>query len=607
MIGSEGKFVRKAIMVLAGLGVMLAVPTGAGAATKADTVLKNGTVLTMSKKHPQAQAVAIRKGRLVYVGSNRGVRSYTGKRTRVINLKGKTAMPGLIDGHSHPLGGGDVLDDCDLGNIEATIQDLLDVMLQCDAADPASSNSDWLQVSNWSPVGVLPAGTVVTRQDLDVAFPNRPVYVQGSDFHNSWVNSRALELAGVTKDTPDPVNGEFVRDSEGNPTGLLKDGAQGLVQAAIPPKSFSEQVADGLRAVKAINAVGITSTTDAAADPSTLAVWKALAKRGEMTLRMNSYMALSNSDSVGDDVAYYRAMVKKFATQRLRIPGIKMFMDGVIEYPAQTAALLDPYLEQKGDSWVPGTNRGDLYYSQHEANKVVAKFDQLGKRIHIHTIGDAAARVALNAAAYARKKNHSARKRNIVLAHLQLVDPSDYDRFGKLGVFADMQLQWASSNFWTEESLRPFIGEERYHRMYPARSLIKAGAPLAMGSDWPVDPLNPWDEIMTAHTRKNSFGGLLLPNQSIPIATALRAHTMGSAEQLGIAGKVGSLVPGKDADIVVIDRNPLKVSPMKIENTKVLRTMVRGRTVYRPGPGSAALVAKAASISTGEAGHSHGL
>jgi len=596
-------FSLRTALAVAGIGLGLVAPSIAVAAPSADTVLKGGTVLTMEKQHPKAQAVAIRNGRIAFVGSNRKARNWIGKGTRVIDLKGKTAMPGLVDGHSHPLGGGDVLDDCDLGNVEATIQDQLDIMLACDAQDPATDDSDWLQVSNWSPVGTLPTGTVVTRQDLDAAFPDRPVYVQGSDFHNSWVNSRALELAGVTKDTPNPPNGEFVRDEEGNPTGLLKDGAQGIVQAAIPAKSFKEQVADGLRAVRAINAVGITSTTDAAADPSTLAVWKALAKQGKMTLRMNSYLAMDPTQSVDQDVAYFRAMDKKYGTQRLRVPGIKMFMDGVIEYPAQTASLLDPYLEQQGDSWVPSDNYGDQYYTQKKADALVARFDKMGERIHVHTIGDRAARVALNAAAYARRQNHSAAKKNIVLAHLQIVDPKDYGRFRKLGVFADMQLQWATSNFWTEESLRPFIGEQRYHRMYPARSLVKAGAPFAMGSDWPVDPLNPWDEIMTAHTRKNSFGGLLLPNQSIPLKTALAAHTLGSAQQLGIAGKVGSLTAGKDADIVVIDRNPLTVSPMKIENTKVLRTMVRGKTVYTPGPGSAALIAKAASLSVGEAGH----
>lgn len=596
----------KSVIALAGLGFGLALPAVVQAAPVADTVIRNGTVITMDKSNPTAGAVALRNGRIVFVGTDRGVRSRIGKGTKVLDLKGKTVMPGLVDGHSHPLGGGDVLDNCDLGNIEATIQDQLDIMLACDAADPPSGQDDWLQVSNWSPVGTLPTGTVVTREDLDSAFPNRPVYVQGSDFHNAWVNSRALELAGVTKDTPDPADGEFVRDDEGNPTGLLKDGAQGIVQAAIPAKSLGESLADGRRAINAMNAVGITSTADAAADPGTLKVWAALARRGQMKMRMNSYVAVGAEQGANGAASYYKSLEKKYKTERLRVPGIKMFMDGVIEYPAQTAALIDPYLEQAGDDWIAGQNRGDLYYTQQQANRFITRFDRMGRKIHVHAIGDRAARVALNAAAAARKANHSARRDNIALAHLQVVDPADYNRFRKLGVFAEMQLQWAVSNFWTEDSLHPFIGDERYSRLYPARSLLDAGAPFAMGSDWPVDPLNPWNEIMTANTRASDYGAVLHRNQSIPVAAALRAHTLGSARQLGIARRVGSVAVGKDADLIVVDRNPLRSKPRQIDRTRVLRTIIRGKTVYTPGPGSAALIAKAASISVGEAGHDHG-
>ncbi len=598
--------ILKLTVALTGIGLGLAAPVTASAAPAADTVFRNGTVITIDRAQPKAQAVAVVGGRIAYVGSDRGAGKWIGKGTRVVNLKGRTMMPGLVDGHSHPLGGGDILDDCDLGNIEATVEDMLDIMRDCDAADPATSNSDWLQVSNWSPVGVLPAGTVVTKADLDAAFPDRPVYVQGSDFHNSWVNSRALELAGVTKDTPDPATGEFVRDDEGNPTGLLKDTAQDVVKSAIPPKSFKESLADGRRAIKAITAVGITSATDAAADPGTLKVWKGLASKGQMPIRLNSFVVVDAGQGVHGAAAYYKAMEKKYSTERLRVPGVKMFMDGVIEYPAQTAALIDPYLEKVGDEWVPGSNRGDIYYTQKQANRFVTRFDRMNRRIHVHAIGDRAAKVALNAAAAARKANHSARRDNIAIAHLQLVDPSDYGRFAKLGVYADMQLQWAVSDFWTEDALHPFIGDERYNRLYPARSLVKAGAPFAMGSDWPVDPLNPWNEIMTANTRRNDYGGLLLANQSIPVATALRAHTLGSARQLGISGKVGSVTVGKDADLIVINRNPLKARPGSIDKTRVLRTIIRGRTVYTPGPGSSALISRAASLSTGEAGHDHG-
>lgn len=591
-----------ALAVLAGFTL-----AGTAQAKKpADTVLRNGTVLTMDKQKPTGKAVAMRGGEIVFVGSNAGAAKLIGKRTNVINLKGKTLMPGLVDSHAHPLSGGDILDDCDLGNIEATLDDMIAIMKDCDTADPASDNKDWLQVSNWSPVGVLPAGTVVTREDLDRVSSTRPIIVQGSDFHNSWANTRALELANLTKDTPDPNDGEIVRDSEGNPTGLLKDGAQGLVRAAIPPKAFSDVVADGVRGVKAMTATGITTTTDAAAGEDTLKVWKAMARQHKMPMRMNSLPVIENDMSANAAAGYFNRLAGKYATGRLRIPGIKLFIDGVIEYPAQTAALIDPYLEPQGDSMVPGTNRGVLYHTQKHVNAITTRFDRMKKTIQMHAIGDGAARQGLNGAAAARKANHSKGRKNISIAHLQLVDPADYGRFRKLDVIANMQLQWAVSNFWTEDSLRPFIGEQRYKRLYPAGSLVKAGTFLAQGSDWPVDPLRPWNEIMTANTRTNDDGGVLGIDQSIPVATALRAHTMGAATLLGLSDKVGSIKPGKDADLVVIDRNPLKIKPRKIDATKVLRTIIRGKTVYTPSRSSTRLIKAAATRSTGEAGHSHG-
>lgn len=593
-----------ALPALVGLGLLA--PGSAGAKAPADTVYRNGQVLTMDSKRPAGQAVAVKNGRIAWVGANKGAARFIGKKTRVVNLKGRTLMPGLIDGHAHPLAGGDILDDCDLGNIEATVPDLIAIVSDCDAADPATDNGDWLLVSNWSPVGLLPPGTEATRQALDAAFPDRPVYIQGSDFHNAWVNSRALELVGVTRDTPDPSGGTFVREPDGTPTGLLIDDAQWVVNGAVPPKKFSEVVADGRRAVEAMNASGITSATDAAASEETLGVWAALAKKGQMSLRMNSMVIIDNGMPVNRAVAYFNHLERKYSKGRNRVPGIKMLVDGVIEYPAQTAALLEPYLVDEGGEMVPGTSKGDLYFTQSRLTAMVRRFDSMKKMIHMHTIGDGAARQALNAAAAARRANHSQRRRNIALAHLQLVEPGDYPRFGRLGVYADMQLQWAVSDYWVEDALRPYIGEDRYERLYPARSMISAGAPFSMGSDWPVDPLNPWAEITTAKTRSAPWAGVLDPTESISINRALRAHTMGSAGQLGLARRVGSITPGKYADMIVVDRNPARRNPEDVWKTRVLRTIVGGKTVYWFGKGAAAMLAAASSRSTGEAGHDHG-
>jgi predicted amidohydrolase YtcJ len=593
----------KMLIMPALIGLGLVAAGAAGAATPADTVYRNGTVLTMDSNRPSAGAVAVRNGEIAWVGSGKGAARFIGRKTRVVNLRGRTLMPGLIDGHAHPLAGGDILDDCDLGNLEATVAELIAVISECDAADPATDDADWLLVSNWSPVGLLPPGAEATRQDLDAAFPNRPVYIQGSDFHNAWVNSRALELAAITKDSPDPSGGSFVREPDGTPTGLLVDDAQWIVNAAVPPKKFSEMLADGRRAVRAMNASGITTATDAAAGEETLKVWAGLARKGQMTLRMNSMVLVDNGLPVSRAVAYFRRLERKYSKGRNRVPGVKMLVDGVIEYPAQTAALLEPYLVEQGGEMVPGTSKGDLYFTRERLTALVKRFDAMKKLIHMHVIGDGAARQAMNAAAAARKANGSKRRRNIALAHLQLVEPSDYARFRRLGVYADMQLQWAVSDYWVEDALRPYIGEGRYERLYPARSLISAGAPFSMGSDWPVDPLNPWAEITTAKTRSAPWAGVLDLGESISIERALRAHTMGAAGQLGLARKVGSITPGKQADMIVLDRNPARRNPGDVWKTRVLRTIVGGRTVYRLSGQSSAMLAIASSRRVGEAEH----
>ncbi|WP_320669908.1 amidohydrolase [Patulibacter defluvii] len=573
-------------------------PTAAGAVAPADTVLRNGSVLTVDARDRVAQAVALRDGRIAYVGSDRGVRRYVGRRTKVVDLRGRTAMPGLIDGHAHPLAGGDILDDCDLGNGEATIAELQAAIRACDAASPAKDGDDWLQVSNWNPAGVKPAGTVVSRRDLDAISTTRPIIVSASDGHNDWVNSRALEIAGISDQTPNPPDGEIVRDPDGSARGLLKDGAGSLVSSKIPAKSLDQSVADARRGQQALNAVGVTTAADASAGASTLAPFQALARRGQLSLRLSAFVRIGSDQSPAAAWSYASGLARRYAAPGLTVQGVKFFLDGVIEYPAQTAALLQPYNVQRDGRWVAGEDRGDLYFSRPALAGLVTTFDRHGWRVHMHAIGDRAVRTGLDAVADARRANHSSpRKLNATIAHLQLVDPADYGRFRKLGVFASMQLQWANRDVWTEEALGPFIGSERHRRLYPARSLVRAGAPFAQGSDWPVDALNPWLELETANTRtiNPKRGSLYRSRQSIPLRTAIRAHTIGSATQLGLQRRTGSLEVGKAADVIVLDRDLLRVPVTKVSETKVLQTFLGGRSVYRDSKAGRATVRLAAS------------
>lgn len=557
-------------------------PTAAHAVQPADTVLRHGRVLTVDARDRVAQAVAIRKGRIAYVGSDAGAKAYVGRRTKVVDLEGRTAMPGLIDGHSHPLAGGDILDDCDLGNGESTIAELQKLIRACDAATPAKDENDWLQVSNWNPAGTKPTGTVVSRADLDAVSTTRPIIVSGSDGHNSWVNSRALAIAGITTATPNPADGEIVRDPDGSARGLLKDGASALVERRIPAKPAAEVRADARRGERALNAAGITTAVDASSGEGALKTWKTLATRGDLTLRLSSFVRVDNDQTPAQAWKYATGLKKRYSVPGSTVDGVKLFLDGVIEYPAQTAALLQPYLEKQDGRWVAGSNRGDRYFTPSALNALVTRFDAKGWRIHMHAIGDGAVREGLNAVAAARRTNRTKPSAlNATIAHLQLVDPADYARFRKLGVFASMQLQWAGLDVWTDEALKPYLGKERQARMYPARSLVRAGAPFAQGSDWPVDGLNPWLELQVATTRTLvAKRGPLNPNQSIPLKTAIRAHTMGSARQLGIQRETGSLEVGKSADVIVLDRDLLKTKPTAVATTTIRRTYLRGRAVY---------------------------
>lgn len=585
---------------------VVATPTAAHAAQPADTVLRHGKVMTVDAHDRVAQAVAIRKGKIVFVGSDAGAKAFVGKRTKVVDLEGKTAMPGLIDGHSHPLAGGDILDDCDLGNGEGTIADMQKMIRACDAATPAKDENDWLEVSNWNPAGMKPTGTVVSRADLDAVSTTRPIIVSGSDGHNSWVNSRALAIAGITPATPNPPDGEIVRDPDGSARGLLKDGASGLVNSKIPDKPVAEVLADARRGQAALNATGVTTAVDASSNENALKTWSTLAKSGDLTLRLSSFVRVNNAQTPAQAWKYATGLKKRYSVPGSTVDGVKIFLDGVIEHPAQTAALLAPYLEQKDGRWVPSDNRGDLYFKPAALNAMVTKFDAKKWRIHMHAIGDGAVREGLDAVAAARRKNHSKPSTlNATIAHLQLVDPADYGRFRKLGVFASMQLQWAGLDVWTDEALKPYLGKQRQARMYPAASLIRAGAPFAQGSDWPVDALNPWLELQVANTRTLvAKRGPLNRDQSIPLKTSIRAHTMGSARQLGIQRETGSLEVGKSADLIVLDRDLLRTKPTAVAATKIRRTYLRGRAVYVDSKAGRALTRVAQSRAEVN-GHAH--
>ncbi len=556
--------------------------TATASDTKAATIIRNARVFVGDDGNTVAEAVAISpEGRILAVGTNREVQSHAGYATEDVDGRGGTVMSGIHDGHVHPMYAGlrslnPSLDDAELS--AADLQDVLTTFL----ADPAfgSEPDSWLTVEAWNPAGT-PSDTLPHKDILDALATARPIALSGSDGHNTWVNSKALQIAGIDQNTPDPTGGEIVRDNNGEATGVLKDAAQGLVTQYIPEPTPEEMYDAFVSAFAQMAAGGITTVLDAWVEPWQLDFYAAMAENGHLTTR--TFPALLAADRNVNHPHRYLAKVKELAATygavpRLHFGNIKIFMDGVIEYPAQTAALLRPYLDADGN---PTDNFGDLYFDAEALGRFTRVFDAAGWQVHTHAIGDGAVRAALDGFEIARKANGNRRKRHTI-AHLQLVHPADYGRFAELNVVPTMQLQWATRNVWTMEALLPFIGEKRHARMYPAKSMLDAGAPLAGGSDWPVDPLYPWNQVQTAIDRMGLYGeeSPLGIHEAISRRASLRMHTRGTAYQLHQDKKTGTVEVGKLADLVVLDRDVSTCPVSEIKDSVPQLTLVGGKATF---------------------------
>ena len=440
--------------------------------------------------------------------------------------------------------------------------------------EPGGSD-DWFEAAQLDNYGFS-----ATAKDLDSIEATRPIALEGNDGHTVWVNSRGLALLGVTADTPDPRGGKIARDASGAPTGSFADSAAIFVAEKIPAPTLEEQVALTAAELKKMSAYGVTSLMDAYVTPTEEAVWRRLYDGGKLDMRVRTaiYVADPNDDS-DEAVARLVAASKEGDVDPnfLRAGVVKVFADGVMEYPAQTAALLAPYLDANGK---PTKTRGDLYFDPERFAHLVQKLDAAGLAVHVHAIGDHAVRASLDAFAAARKANGDRDNRHQI-AHLQLVDPVDFPRFKELGVIADMQLEWAKREPATEGPLEPYLGPDRYRYLYPAGSLHAAGAMIIGGSDWDISSYNPFRAFQTAVTRAGGKGQKPLDiDERIPLTTAVDAYTINAAYAMKRDATTGSLEVGKRADLVVVDRDIFSVDPFIIGDTKVLATYLDGRLIY---------------------------
>ncbi|MER7760582.1 amidohydrolase [Streptomyces sp. NPDC097619] len=569
----------------AGTVPAVAAPTAAGRGTgSASLILHNARVFTGVPGAAVAEAVAVgRDGRILAVGTGSAVRRLIGRDTEVVNARGNTVMSGIHDGHVHPLGAGERSLKPSLAGAETTVEELR-TLLSGFLADSGGSGAEpdtWLVVEDWNPVGLLPSGTVPHHTMLDALPTRRPVVLVGGDGHNLWANRRALDIAGVTAATPDPPGGQIVKGPDGKPSGVLKDDAQGLVTRHLPVPTEAELVAACAKVLAEAAASGVTTMMDALVGRHELGLYRALSAAGGLPQRIVPAIRLSveQTKDPAAALAYAKGLRKEFTGVRgLRFGMVKVFLDGVIEYPAQTAALLEPYLDGNGK---PTRNRGELYTSAREYGRLSAAFNRAGWQMHAHGLGDRAVRTALDGYAYAREATGQRDPRNAI-AHLELVDPADLRRFARLGVTACMQLQWAQRDIWTEEALLPYIGPRRHRWLYPARSLEKAGARLSGGSDWPVDPLQVWNQLQTAVDRKGAEGKgpLYRELEGLSRVSSLRMHTSGTAWQLRQEELTGTVQRGKAADLVLLDRDVTRCPVGDISGTRVELTLVGGRTVH---------------------------
>jgi predicted amidohydrolase YtcJ len=537
----------------------------------ADLVLMGGRVATMDAARRFTSALAVLDGRIVAVGPDAAVRAHIGPSTRVIELRGRTVTPGFQDAHVHPVHGGLARLRCELHDTRGR-EALLAVIAEYAAANP---DLPWIVGGGWY-MADFPGG-LPRKEDLDAIVPDRPVILTNRDGHGAWANSRALEVAGVTRDTADPADGRIERDPDGSPTGALHEGAQDLVHRFTPDDTPAD-LEEALRLGQAyLHSLGITAWQDAIVQPETEErAYVALASRGELTARVVGAMWWERARGA-EQIEEFVERRRVTSIGRYQATSIKLMMDGVLEN--YTGAMLDPYLDADGRAT---DNRGLLQIDPAGLGSWVPTLDALGFQAHFHAIGDGAVRAALDAVAAARAANGPSDTRPHI-AHIQVIHPDDIRRFATLDVAANAQPYWACHEGQMDELTIPFLGE-RWRWQYPFRSLRAAGAVLAMGSDWSVSTPDPLLEMEVAVERvADESRGVrepFLPDERIELIDALAGFTAGSA-YVNHLDETGTLEVGKLADLAVLDRDLFDRGAGAIGEAQVVGTFVEGEAVYQ--------------------------
>ena len=536
----------------------------------ADLALRNGAIYTVDGARSWAETIAIDEGRIVYVGNDAGAKDYIGPQTQVVDLGGRMVLPGMQDVHIHPISGGIEANGCDL-NAATTVDEYIAIIRKYAEDHP---NEPWITGGGWS-MSAFGPGARAGKELLDAIESDRPVFLDSRDGHSAWVNSMALEAAGITSNTPDPPDGRIDRDPKtGEPSGSLQEGAMTLVRSKKPADTDAMRD-EGLRyAIKMLNAYGITGIQDANVKEEHLKTYHRLNELGELSLRVVGSIWWKRDQGL-EQIESIKKLREDYTGGRIDAGTVKIMQDGVLEN--YTGVVLEPY-RLKGQKDVHGIPM----VKPELLKQAVTQLDKEGFQVHFHAIGDGAVRQALDAVEAARNANGELGHRHHI-SHIQLIHPDDQPRFRQLNVVANFQPQWAMADDYITELTLPFISRQAATYVYPIGSIQRSGAVIAFGSDWSVSTANPFIEIETAVTRIEAVDEsteLFMPEERIGLPEAIAAFTINAAYTNRDEANTGSLEVGKRANLAVLDRNLFDIPASEISDTKVLLTLFEGKAVH---------------------------
>jgi predicted amidohydrolase YtcJ len=537
-----------------------------------ERVFFHAKIFTAVPEHPYAEAVAIRGGQIVAVGSTPEVTKSVSATAERIDLDGKSLFPGFIDSHSHSIDGG-------LGLIAA---DATDKVSSLDALPPFADDAknsgrgmrgDVLEILGL-PLEFWSHPDILNADFSSGAYEKQSVLLRGMDGHTAWANRALLQRAGITPEylrTLSPAQRSYYGvDKDMQPNGFLVDAGTAKVEALLPKPTADQLLAAGRAALQYNYSLGITAWLDPLASDYVLRAYKMLADHGELTSQVVAFPQVLAKDPAAELAAIQKTRAAYSNVPNLHVTGIKIFADGVAEFPSQTAHFTKPYKNS-------GHN-GDLLFDPAKFAELCIAADKQGLIIHVHAIGDGAVKAALDGIAAARSANRESRLPH-TLTHEQFVRPEDFPRFRELGVISALQLFWADAGNDTIEILKPYLDASIYKWQYPARSILDNGGIISGASDWPVSTANVFRAIYQAETRKGTEGVLDF-SQAMPREAMFYAYTRNSARAMNL-DSIGAIVPGNRADLVLLDRDVLTVSPEEMRDTKIVWTMVAGKIVYR--------------------------